>query len=684
MNAEQTTTPSSSFLYLLSRVLKSLAQGNSVAATRNFLEALTTIHGPNRRDRPSMCRMYRQALTVWPASADAWINHGVLSKQANEMAFALCCFDRSRIASPASHAAHFNFSLALDQSQSLEGRRPSARKAALLAPGHAAAWSVLANHLAREQPYESHARHHRRAGAIAPDDGNNWIRLGKFWCDFGRANLSRRCLWRAVVLTPDVSEAWLHLGLLSANLGETDKARQVTLRAVRIQPVQSGAWVMLSNTFAASQMHIDALSSLRHSQILDPANPTPATHRILISEFLSGLTFEHHGNLRSKFDRRWGRTLAAPSRCFWNDRDPERRLRIGYVSPDFREQSAAFCFGPAVKNHNKELFETHCYSGVISADEHTRAFREAADHWVDVHALSNAGLVEKILTDRIDILVDLSGFLGGNRMAVFAARPAPIQVTGWGLASGTGASWIDYLFNDPVGIPADARRFVGEQVVDLPCQIGLEAPPNAPSVVPPPVDVNGWITFGCMNRASKITDDMLDCCGHIMEEVPGSRLIFKDRSLSDPTIRRRFKQHFETNGVSTHRVIFLGATPRATHLATYNAIDVALDTFPFGGGVTTLEALWMGVPVVCMLGCSQPSRVAGSILSAIGRREWTAHDVGKYAELAIELAKDRKALRSMRKTLRDEVRRSEAGNPAKYALAVEAAYRRMWRSWCKK
>ena len=441
---------------------------------------------------------------------------------------------------------------------------------------------------------------------------------------------------------------------------------------------------MLSNTFAASQMHGDALSSLKRSQLLDPANPIPATHRILISEFLSDLTFEHHGNLRSTFDRRWGRALAVPKRRFCNDRNPERRLRIGYVSPDFREQSAAFCFGPAVKNHNKEFFEIYCYSGVISGDRYTRAFRAAADHWADVHALSDAGLVEKIQKDQIDILVDLSGFLGGNRMTVFAARPAPIQVTAWGLASGTGASWIDYLFNDPIGIPADARSFVGEQVIDLPCQIGLEAPPNATDILPPPADMNGWITFGCMNRISKVTNDMLDCCACILNEVTESRLMFKDRSLSDHTIRRRFQRKFETNGISAHRLVFLGATPRAAHLATYGAIDVALDSFPFGGGVTTLEALWMGVPVVCMLGHSQPSRVAGSILGAIGRREWIANDVGEYIGLAVKLANDRKALRSIRGTLRDEVRQSEAGNPDKYASAVEVAYRRMWRTWCEK
>ena len=217
-----------------------------------------------------------------------------------------------------------------------------------------------------------------------------------------------------------------------------------------------------------------------------------------------------------------------------------------------------------------------------------------------MHALSDAGLVERVQTDRIDILVALSGFLGGNRMAVFAAKPAPIQVTGWAYATGTGTSWSDYLFSDPITIPAEARRFVSERVVDMPCLIGFEAPPNAPDIVAPPVDTNGWITFGCMNRISKITEEMLNCCAQILDQTTASRLLFKDRSLSDHTIRKRFLEHFEAKGISSDRLMFLGATSRDTHLATYGIIDIALDSFPHSGGVTTLEALWMGVPVVCM------------------------------------------------------------------------------------
>ncbi|MEY9427820.1 putative O-linked N-acetylglucosamine transferase (SPINDLY family) [Bradyrhizobium ottawaense] len=291
-------------------------------------------------------------------------------------------------------------------------------------------------------------------------------------------------------------------------------------------------------------------------------------------------------------------------------------------------------------------------------------------------------LTAEIRADGIDILIDLSGHTRGNRLGVFARKPAPIQVHGWGHGTGTGLPTIDYLFSDPVAIPFEVRHLFAETVVDLPCFVTLASLPTEIPRAPTPAISNGFVTFGVFNRISKISDEAAQVWSRILERVPGSRLLIKDVALDDQLVRENLLARFEACGLPAERVDLLGATLRSEHLASFNRVDICLDPFPQNGGVSTWEALQMGVPVVAKLGNSLPSRAAGSILTALGLPDWVTDSHEAYIEIATSRGSEISELDRLRRELPDKIRAAAASNPVAYGRAVDDAYRAMWRRYC--
>jgi predicted O-linked N-acetylglucosamine transferase (SPINDLY family) len=282
------------------------------------------------------------------------------------------------------------------------------------------------------------------------------------------------------------------------------------------------------------------------------------------------------------------------------------------------------------------------------------------------------------------VLIDLSGHSAGNRLQTFALKPAPVQVTAWGHATGTGLPAMDYLFSDPVAIPEAARPLFAEAIYDLPCLLSHEAPNYAPAVSDLPARSRGVVTFGCLNRFLKVSPAVLELWAQVLRQVPGSRLLLKDTLLDDPSLQAFARGALAAHGIAPERIDLRGGTPRQEHLATFNDVDIALDPFPQNGGASTWEALWMGVPVVAKLGNSLQSRLSGAIISGIGLNDWVTENDEQYIRLAVERAADIEALASLRNNLRGIVVASAAGNPQAYTRAVEAAYKTMWQRWCNR
>jgi len=356
--------------------------------------------------------------------------------------------------------------------------------------------------------------------------------------------------------------------------------------------------------------------------------------------------------------RRWVRRYAAhlqPIRPLHANRpDPGKRLVLGYVSADYRWHANSFLFGIVLARHDRRNFEVVCYSNTLAEDSRTGDLKKLADRWRPIAGLSDDQVVEKIRADGVDILIDLSAHTDGNRLLVFARKPAPVQVTARAQASGTGLATMDYLFGDEVATPSSIRSMFAEEVWDLPSLIPFEAPSFTPPVEPGPGARGGAITFGCLNRFNKVTAELLALWGEIIAAAPNTRLLIKDAALDDPEMRDLVIGIVGARGVSADRTEFRGGTTQAEHMRAYNDVDIVLDPFPNGGGLNTWEALWMGRPVVTKRGAGIGGRISAGTLSAIGMAETIAESDAGYRHTAIALA-DLAVLRRIRESLRDRI-----------------------------
>lgn len=365
-----------------------------------------------------------------------------------------------------------------------------------------------------------------------------------------------------------------------------------------------------------------------------------------------------------------------------NDPDPERALRIAYLSADIRQHSAMYAIAPIIGYHNRDRFHVSVYSSTRPVDHYTDAVRGSANRFMDVHGWTDAQLAHLIEADRIDVIVDCSGHSAGFRLECLARKPAPIQISAWGYNLGTGLPQVDCLVSDPTHIEEGERGFYTEKILDMPCALTYQYPPYTPEVGPLPALEKGYITFGVLNRMEKISDACLRAWAMVMRRVDGSKIIIKDRHLSDRNTRRTLLRRFKAVGIGEERINLRGVSHHLAQLQTFYEIDLQLDTYPQGGGISTAEALIMGVPVLGMKGRVPASRNAASILASIGHPEWVARNEHEYVEHAVALASDRERLAAIRAKLREDVTTSYFGNPQKYTALFEEKVRELWRAWC--
>jgi len=332
-------------------------------------------------------------------------------------------------------------------------------------------------------------------------------------------------------------------------------------------------------------------------------------------------------------------------------------------------------------HHDKTRFEITCYSTTRKEDEVTEDFRRSADRWRNIVQLSEDEVCAQVQNDEIDILIELSGFTDGHRLGVFARKPAPVQVSAG--ATGTGIPTIDYLFSDPIACPAAVRPLFAEKIFDLPSIMTIEAVPDQLRPSDPPILTRGYVTFGVFNRASKFSDAAVALWARILRAAPRSAIVLKDTAFDEATMRSSLLERFAQHEIAAERVTLLGATSRRDHLAAFKEVDISLDPFPQNGGISALESLQMGVPVVALLGNGISSRAAGAILTSAGMSEWVAGSADDYSAIAVKFAAMPDRLRTLRYEIPAKLLAAAVGNPAIYTKAVEAAYRKMWADYCR-
>ena len=552
-------------------------------------------------------------------------------------------------------------------------RKNADRILALLAQGNA---------LASKAQYLDAIKCYDKVLAAAPGNLDAINNRGNCLSLIGRFEQAIKNYNAILAVRPNDMRARCNRASALKQLGRCSEALSDYDCVLKADPNNTDALYHRGNMFTDLARPTEAIRDLRRALALNPNDPDTLTSLIFALNFDPEATNESLQAQRCAWGTGYDDLLRGVAHT--NKPDAERRLRIGYVSSHFRHQAATYAFGGVIIHHDPEQFEVTCYSDTPDEDDLTRRLHAHAHKWHRTTHLSDDQLGALIRADRIDILVDLVGHMKGHRLLVFAHKPAPIQVTAWGEPTGTGLKAIDYILADPVVIPAGERALLRERVADLPNFLGYWSPDPIPSAQPLPALTRGYVTFGSFNRLSKVLPAVRRSWGAILRAVPEARLVLKDRLIDRASQQEPILATLAQEGVAPERVTILDQGNRAAHFAAYADLDIALDPFPHSGGMTTLDALWMGVPVVTCPGRTISSRLAAANLTAAGLDDYIASNFEDYVELAVAKAGDLRALAELRGTLRDRVASTEFGDPQRYARAVEKRYRAMWRQWCEK
>jgi predicted O-linked N-acetylglucosamine transferase (SPINDLY family) len=491
------------------------------------------------------------------------------------------------------------------------------------------------------------------------------------------------CFERALALDPTLSDSELGLGVVAQHSGRFDEAVSRYERVVASQPEHASAHNNLANTLLLIGRLDEALVHYHAERALRPDNAASASNLLLARQYDPSIDRKALAAEAQAWNTQFAAPLATDARPHQHDRSPERRLRIGYVSADFRRHPVGYFLEPILRHHNPAHVELYCYAGNNTEDDLTARLRASAQVWRPTLGLDDSTLAEQIRADGIDILVDLAGHTSGNRLLTFARKPAPVQVSWLGYVDTTGLDAFDAVIADATFCPPDEEWSFAERVVRLPsvrwCYAG---PEGAPPIAPLPALERGTVTFGCFNNLAKLTPEVIALWADVLVAVPGSRLLLNSVGFESEQERARYLALFEARGISPERIEIEGKSSHAAYLATYARVDIGLDPFPFNGGTVTAESLWMGVPQVTLYGDRPVGRMGAAQLGAIGLSALVARSQAEYVRIAADLAGDLPRLAELRAGLRDRLRASPLGDVPTFTRDLEAAYRAHWRSWC--
>ena len=506
--------------------------------------------------------------------------------------------------------------------------------------------------------------------AIRPGSAKILANRGRVNLELSKLEQAAADFDAALAISPKLEVALQGKAQVSLNMGNTAQAILACTTLLEENPRSAVAMALLSACFANQGEIASAIELLDAAVAISP-DPGLIGRKIFFLDFLADADFAVQQAARKQWWDAIGTRLpqrTLPPRPL----DPDRRIVIGYVSAEFWYHSAAFALLPILRHHDRAKFEIVCYACSSTQDEVTARFKQLADVWVDSWQLSDDELADRIQADKVDILIDVSGHTTGNRLSVFARKPAPIQVSAFGHASGTGLQTMDYVLADPIFIPELARHLLAEKVYDLPCLNTID-----PILDVPPSELpmlrNGYVTFGVFNRINKISDDAIRVWSKVMREVTGSKIIIKHTLLDDPLVRERLVARFVAQGILEENITCLGTTPRHEHLRAFAQVDISLDPFPQNGGISTWESLYAGVPVVAKLGNASSSRAGASIVTAVGLSDWVAEDDDGYAAIACKYSAQPGHLAKLRADLPAQLAASPAGNVEIYAAGSRQA-----------
>jgi predicted O-linked N-acetylglucosamine transferase (SPINDLY family) len=512
---------------------------------------------------------------------------------------------------------------------------------------------------------------------INKTDSQSLNNLAVVCCEMGRVDESIDCCNRALELRPGYASAHYNQGNALRDKGCFTQAIESYRKAAELEPQNPAIhhnwaevlWksgeVDLAESYLRTALRLNPDLPRAHSNLLFLlAARARLPHDVMLAE--QRAWDERHGDVDNASRLSDGAVSVASG----------RRIRVGYLSPDFRTHAVSSFFEPLLAAHDRSRFEIFCYAthSPILSDAVTARLQGMSDHWAQVHHRADADIARQIHSDGVDILVDLSGHTSDNRLGVFTFKPSPVQVTYLGGFAATGLRTMDYWLTDWVLHPPDTQELATEKIMRLPRSwVSYQPPEIAPEVAGCPNE-NGRIVFGSFSNLSKLVPEVLQVWSRILDDLPGSRLLVMDRPLRDAGVREMVLSRLEESGIDRERLILQAGLPYQEYLGVYSQVDIVLDPFPRTGGTTSAEAIWMGVPLITLEGDRYVGRISSSQLVATGLQEFIARSIEEYVEKAVELARNPQRRAFLRRTMREQMRASEFCNGSSLARAVEQAY----------
>jgi predicted O-linked N-acetylglucosamine transferase (SPINDLY family) len=551
-----------------------------------------------------------------------------------------------------------------------------------LAPDWPDVWNNLGANYNRRGFSDEAILAFQNALALNPNQAESWCNLGMIYRDQRLEQDALDCFNKAIDLKPEMVTSYLNLGSLLNGTGRQIMALDYLEHARKLNPTDPMIYMALGGCFQDLGRFDDAVLAYCTALELQPDFSGAFSNFLFALNYHPTLPAEEIFKVYQQFEEinalprpdAWG--------AFTNDRDPGRRLKIGYVSPDLRVHPVQQFLEPLLAHQDRGQFEIFAYADLSAPDWMSERYQGYVDHWLIVNTLNDLELAERIREDGIDILIDLAGHTGKNRLKTFSLKPAPVQVSWMGYGATTGMRAIDYFMADGVMMPPGCEPLMAETPWRLPGAGFVYRPQqNFPMPTPLPAARNGYVTFGSLSRAIRLNDELIAVWAELLKRVPTSRLAINSRDFNAPEMQEWMCRRFEAHGIDASRLYVGFTSPAWLPMAD---IDIMLDCFPHNSGTTLIEGLYSGLPVVTLAHRPTVGRLGASLLASVGHPEWIAADVEAYLQIAADLAADVPRLVQIRDTLRNDVINGHAMDEVGFASNVGKAFREMWQIYCAK
>ena len=605
------------------------------------------------------------------------MQQGVAAHKAGDLKTAEACYRQALAIDPGHAEANFLLGCIGHKTGHIQAAVQLIQKAVDTVPNNAHYLGRLATALADSGRFDDAIAAFRKADAITPDDPALQNNFAAALHNVGANKEAEERFRHALRLDPAQANTWYNLGNLYESQGRYGEAIEGYERAVGLAPEIAAIQNNLARVYEAKGDFTRAIEHYRKALTLNPGLMQVYSNILFLQSYNVLLDPDTMLEAHLEWSRHFGCAERSALLGEYRTPEPGRRVRIGYVSPDFRQHSVSYFFEPILANHDRSRFEIFCYAELPRADAVSQRLRELSDGWRMTAGQSDEAVARQIHADGIDVLVDLAGHTAGNRLGIFCYRPAPVQVSYLGYFCTTGLPTMDYWLSDAVLTPPDTVERSVEEIWRLPgCCLGYTPPADAPDVVERPAD--GGVVLGSFNDLSKVSPATIALWAAVLRGLPEARLFLKARQLSDSGVRQDLLQAFVHEGIGADRLELMGRIDSVSaHLELYGRIDIALDTIPRTGGTTTAEALWMGVPVVTLAGERYIERLSATMLSAVGLKDWITHDRASYIARVGQAALDVDGRRELRQALRGRVSDSSLCRGRDLAGRLEAAYETM-------